>query len=235
RCEAERQRARRQSEYERLSKKAENLCRKQGEVVAFIWPFARDVAVLSDRLPPEWDFYRSALKGLRVDSRGAWADPPTSPDLDTLELRLGQMLNLAAKSPPVAPKEPAIGTGAAESMVPQPKQPAAAVKGGTETVVKQNGSEVPADMGTRTAESTPRTKEAQGRTRKGDTTLLKRADGNFYESVNFPTAQSYADIGARRRQQLMKNGLFEVLGKGTNRRITVKSLIAYCPPAEDAK
>ncbi len=72
--------------------------------------------------------------------------------------------------------------------------------------------------------------------RKGDVALLKKADGRFYESVDFPTAENYAVISARRRQQLMKdNGHLRVVGKGQNRRITVVSLIAYCPPTEDAK
>ena len=69
-----------------------------------------------------------------------------------------------------------------------------------------------------------------------DIALLRRADGTLYESVDFPTAETYADISPRRRQQLMKDdGPLKVVGKGRKRRITVESLIAYCPPAEDAK
>jgi hypothetical protein len=72
--------------------------------------------------------------------------------------------------------------------------------------------------------------------RKGDVRLLKKADGNFYESVDFPTAERYADITPRRRQQLLKgDGFLQVIGKGQNRRISVASLIAYCPPSENAK
>jgi hypothetical protein len=81
-----------------------------------------------------------------------------------------------------------------------------------------------------------RSKDANGRAGKRDITLLQRADGTLYKSVNFPTAEAYADITARRRQQLIKeHGPLRVVGKGQNRRITVKSLIEYCPPAEDAK
>lgn len=70
--------------------------------------------------------------------------------------------------------------------------------------------------------------------RKGDIALLKKADGTFYESVDFPTAQRYAGITPRRRQQLMKGDL-TVIGKGNNRRITVESLLSFCPPVEHTK
>ena len=85
------------------------------------------------------------------------------------------------------------------------------------------------------SETIPGTQEGWRDTRKGDIKLLKKADGSLYESVDFPTAERYADISARRRQQLMTEDVLKVVGKGTNRRITVKSLIAYCPPTEDAK
>ena len=101
--EAKRERERRQSEYERLYEETSALWRKEEEVTAFMEPFANDVALLADRLPfkPEWDGYRQALGRLRVRDLGAWADPPTCPDLETLELRLGEMLDLAVESQPV--------------------------------------------------------------------------------------------------------------------------------------
>ena len=81
-----------------------------------------------------------------------------------------------------------------------------------------------------------RGRDARGRARKRDITLLQRSDGGLYESVDFPTAETYADISPRRRQQLMKDdGPLRVVGKGQKRRITVESLVSYCPPAEDAK
>jgi hypothetical protein len=100
-AKAKRERKRRKSEYERLYEETSALWLKQGEVTAFIGQFANDVAVLSDRLPAEWDFYHRALRRLRVGDLGAWADPPTSPDLETLELRLRKMLDLAVESQPV--------------------------------------------------------------------------------------------------------------------------------------
>lgn len=84
-------------------------------------------------------------------------------------------------------------------------------------------------------ELVPPVTEARKLTRKGNITLLKKADGSQYETVDFPTAERYAAISRRRRQQLIKDGHFEVVGKGPNRRIKVPSLIAYCPPTEDAK
>ena len=101
--EAKRERERRQSEHERLVEETNGLWLKQGEVTAFIGPFANDVALLADRLPfkPEWDGYRQALGRLGLRNLGAWADPPTSPDLGTLELRLRAMLDLAVESQPV--------------------------------------------------------------------------------------------------------------------------------------
>lgn len=70
---------------------------------------------------------------------------------------------------------------------------------------------------------------------KGDLKLLQKIDGSLYESVAFLTAEAYADISDRRRQQLMGDGTLNVVGKGQNRRITVESLVAYCPPIEKAK
>jgi hypothetical protein len=84
------------------------------------------------------------------------------------------------------------------------------------------------------AESVPPFAEAQKSTRKGDIALLKKADGSLYRSVDFSTAEIYADISSRRRQQLMPEVL-KVVGQGHNRRITVESLLAYCPPEEDTK
>ena len=90
------------------------------------------------------------------------------------------------------------------------------------------------DDAARPVESIPSPAEAQKPTKKGDIALLKKADGSFYSSVDFSTAESYADISPRRRQQLMPDVL-KVVGQGQNRRITVESLLAYCPPKEDAK
>jgi len=70
---------------------------------------------------------------------------------------------------------------------------------------------------------------------KGDAKLLQRSDGTLYETVDFARAEEYADITSRRRQQLMEAGILRYRGKGQNRRITVESLIDYCPPKEDTK
>jgi hypothetical protein len=70
---------------------------------------------------------------------------------------------------------------------------------------------------------------------KGDIRLLQKGDGSLYESVEFPKAARYTGISDRRRQQLMRDRILVVTGKGRHRRITVESLIAYCPPAEEAK
>lgn len=69
---------------------------------------------------------------------------------------------------------------------------------------------------------------------KGNASLLKKADGSYYESVDFPTAEKYAGIKPRRRQQLMSKSVLETLGDGTHRRIRVDSPLRYCPPKEDA-
>jgi hypothetical protein len=101
RGEAERERESLKFEYERLNKESTSLFHKQGEIVAFVGPFANDVALLADRLPltPEWNAYRGAIQRLSVSTVAAW-HPPTSPDLGTLELRLIEMLALAAERPP---------------------------------------------------------------------------------------------------------------------------------------
>jgi len=62
---------------------------------------------------------------------------------------------------------------------------------------------------------------------KGDPELLKG-----HEAVNFRIAEQYLGIGERQRQKLMKGEkpALTVVGRGSNRRITVESLIQYCPP-----
>ena len=70
---------------------------------------------------------------------------------------------------------------------------------------------------------------------KGDITLLQKSDGTLFGSVDFPKAEVYAGISERRRQQLLSEGLLLTSGKGNNRRITVDSLLAFCPPVEDPK
>ena len=73
------------------------------------------------------------------------------------------------------------------------------------------------------------------RPEKGDIRLLRKTDGTLYPSIDFPTVEKYAGISARRRQQLMTDESLKVIGQRLNRRITVESLLAYCPPEEDAK
>jgi hypothetical protein len=92
----------------------------------------------------------------------------------------------------------------------------------------------PADGDPQPAESRPGSSGPKKPSRKGDVALLKKADGSYYQTVNLSTAELYAGIGERRRQQLMQNVL-KVVGQGPNRRITVESLLAYCPPEQDAK
>jgi hypothetical protein len=76
---------------------------------------------------------------------------------------------------------------------------------------------------------------AARRASKGDITLLQKRDGNFYEAVDLPKAEQYAGISPRRRQQLVKEAVLKVTGLGQNRRITVESLLRYCPAQEHAK
>ncbi len=92
----ERQRA----EYEKLNDEASRACIEFQETIAFIDPFKKDVSLLLERLPltPDWDVYRPAVAGLNVGHRGAWADPPASSDLATLEMRLREMLELAIRT-----------------------------------------------------------------------------------------------------------------------------------------
>jgi len=85
------------AEFEKLSKQLDDQWRSYKSATAFLVPFGDALKLLLQRLPlkPEWDKYRDALSELRVGVDGAWMEPPTSPDLVTLELRLGEMLNRA--------------------------------------------------------------------------------------------------------------------------------------------
>jgi hypothetical protein len=69
------------------------------------------------------------------------------------------------------------------------------------------------------------TKPRPGKERKGDASLLagKRA-------VNFRTAEQYLGLTERQRQNLVKDLVLVVEGKGQNKKITTDSLRAYLPP-----
>lgn len=64
-----------------------------------------------------------------------------------------------------------------------------------------------------------------GKERKGDASLLagKRA-------VIFRTAEQYLGITERQRQNLVKDQILIVEGKGQNKKVTTDSLRAYLPP-----
>jgi hypothetical protein len=70
-----------------------------------------------------------------------------------------------------------------------------------------------------------RTKPRPGKERKGDASLLagKRA-------VNFRTAEQYLGLTERQRQNLVRDQILVVEGKGQNKKITTDSLRAYLPP-----
>lgn len=81
----------------KLVTEADNLWRELTEANGFLGPFSDDVLLLLGRLPlkPEWDVYRQAVGNINVRGRGSWTDPPDNPELDTLEMRLREMLDLA--------------------------------------------------------------------------------------------------------------------------------------------
>jgi hypothetical protein len=85
----------------------------------------------------------------------------------------------------------------------------------------ENTGALPADSGA------PRQniKLRPGKERKGDASLLagKRA-------VNFRTAEQYLGLTERQRQNLVKDHVLVVEGKGQNKKITTDSLRAYLPP-----
>jgi hypothetical protein len=94
---------------------------------------------------------------------------------------------------------------------------------------------IKSEMGAPPSANNAAVSAVEEQSRKGDLNLLKRDDGSYYRSVDFPTVEKYAGISPRRRQQLMSGKVLEVVGKGQNRRITVESLLAFCPREEDAK
>ena len=72
------------------------------ETIAFMGPFSKNVLLLLERLPlkPEWDAYRQAVGCLNVADRDSWTDPPANSVLETLEMRLREMLDLAGGTQP---------------------------------------------------------------------------------------------------------------------------------------
>jgi len=87
------------SEYQKLNEEARLQLIQINKTVAFIEPINWDVQLLRTRLPvgSEWDAYRKAVGLLDIRDPGCWTDPPANPALDTLEMRLNEMLKLAVK------------------------------------------------------------------------------------------------------------------------------------------
>ena len=87
------------SEHQKVNAESNCLWLQLNEATAFIGPFINDVSLLLERLPqkPDWDVYRQAVRSLYVGDRGSWTDPPASPALETLEMRLREMQSLAVR------------------------------------------------------------------------------------------------------------------------------------------
>ena len=90
------------SEHQKLIDESNRLWLQLNETVAFIGPFNYDVSLLLERLPlkPAWDVYRQAVGRLGVGDRVSWTDPPANSALETLEMRLREMLDLALRTQP---------------------------------------------------------------------------------------------------------------------------------------
>jgi hypothetical protein len=90
------------SEHQKLNDESNRLYLQLTETIAFIGPFNNDVRLLLERLPlkPEWDVYRQAVGRLGVGDRGSWTDSPANSALETLEMRLREMLDLAVQTQP---------------------------------------------------------------------------------------------------------------------------------------
>ena len=88
------------SELQRVTDESNDLWRQFKEAITFLGPFAQDVSLLAERLPlkPEWKKYRPAIRRLDVRHQNCWCDPPRDPALETLEMRLQEMLELANKT-----------------------------------------------------------------------------------------------------------------------------------------
>lgn len=69
------------------------------------------------------------------------------------------------------------------------------------------------------------TKSQPGKERKGDSALLA---GKC--AVNFKIAEQYLGLTERQRQNLVREPILVVEGKGQNKKITTDSLRAYLPP-----
>lgn len=87
------------SEIPKLTDEKNDLWPQYIERMAFIGPFRKDVSLLLERLPlgPEWDMYRKTCGSLDVRDHGCWTDPPDNSALETLEMRLREMLVLAKR------------------------------------------------------------------------------------------------------------------------------------------
>jgi hypothetical protein len=84
------------SELKKVADESNELWLQINEATKFLGPFSDDVLILLGRLPlkPEWEVYLQAVGSLNVRNRNSWTDP-SDPALDTIEMRLREMLDLA--------------------------------------------------------------------------------------------------------------------------------------------
>jgi hypothetical protein len=90
---------------EKAKQRLDDRTRRYEETTAFIPTLVADIQELIQRIPlnPLFAGYRSAISELRSAEPGAWQDPPSIPDLDTLEFRLREMLKLVKTEDPKKP------------------------------------------------------------------------------------------------------------------------------------
>ena len=94
---AEARRARQQAKVAKLRKTLVSRWNEYQASIAFIQPFQAEVELVLQRLPlrPEWQPFPNAIRKLRIGLLGSYQKMLPIEDLDTLELRLHEMLELA--------------------------------------------------------------------------------------------------------------------------------------------
>ena len=182
------------------------------ESTTFIGAFLNRVELVSQRLPltPEWQVFPDEIRRLEpgIVQLGSWQKKPPNRDLETLEIRLKEMLDLATGS-----------ANEAGSRVPW------AVPRGVLSPTR--GSITPGQI---KATSVP--DSAVDNPDKGNLALLRGTDGGLKGAVNLAVAARFGGVSRHAIELAAKRGELATQGKRQRRRVLVPSLLDYFPSEE---
>ena len=204
---AEAERNRQFSKVEKLRQNNSDRWEQYTASKGFIGIFQGKLELVLRRLPltPQWRPFPAEIRRLQLGQPAPWATMPANHDLDTLEIRLKEMIELTRGSANEARSQV---PWAATDKVPPPMP----------------GSITPGQI-----KATSTLEAAVDNSDKGNLALLRGTDGEFKRAVTLEVAARYGGVSRRAIQAAAYKGTLETQGKRLQRRVLVPSLRNYFP------